>query len=528
MSAMPENLPPVPAGGATPPASAPKVPAPRSSRLPALRPRDLSPRALSERVRGFANNRENQEFLPAHLEILDTPPSPYAVVFTWTICLMFAAAIGWSVLAKLDIHAVASGRIQPSGRSKVVQPFETGKVQAVFASNGLRVKEGDVLIEMEPTEAEADLAARRGDLAALEAQIARRLATVEAVQQANPRGTIKSAAAVTPDYPEGIPPAIRAREQAAMIADIGQYVTTRDALIAQLAEKEATQKRFVASIEARERLRAVLKERADMRETLVSKAAGTRAAVIDALQQVEQVAADLAYDRGQLVEAQAAAKSLERRIEQLTSETVARQHQALTEAAQKRDVLRQDVVKATLKRDRLRLTAPISGTVQQLAVTTLGQVVTAGQPLLIIVPADGPIEVEALVQNKDIGFIVPGQEAVVKVDAFPFTRYGSIEGKVLRVSRDAIDDKDASGSTDSLSLARGQSLAPVSGTPRTQNLVFPVTIELSRATIEADGKSVPLTPGMTTTVEIRTGSRRAIDYVLSPVVETASTAGHER
>ncbi|WP_288587683.1 HlyD family type I secretion periplasmic adaptor subunit [uncultured Methylobacterium sp.] len=495
----------------------PSLPAPRRAPPPPAR---FSPRGLSERVRRLADDRSDQEFLPAHLEILDTPPSPYAVVFTWVMCLMFGAALIWSIFAKIDIHAVATARIQPSGRSKVVQPFDTGKVQTIAVENGSRVQAGDVLLTLEPTEAEADLSSRQGDLAALEAQIARRRATIEAVEKNQPTAKV--------DFPAAVPPAVRAREEGAMLAEIGQYVTTRDAFEAQLAEKVATQERFTASIAARMRLQAVLKERADMRETLVAKSAGTRAAVIDAVQQVEQVSADLAYDRGQLTEAKAGAVSLQRRITQLTSETVARQYQALTEAAQKRDALVQDVVKATLKRERTALKAPISGTVQQLAVTTLGQVVTAGQPLMVVVPTDGPIEVEAQVQNKDIGFVLPDQEAVVKIDAFPFTRYGSIEGRVVRVSRDAVDDREAGGGSDALSVARGQGLNPVTGMPKTQNLVFPVTVALSQTFIKADGKDVALTPGMTATVEIRTGRRRVIDYLLSPVRETTATAGHER
>ncbi|UHC17264.1 HlyD family type I secretion periplasmic adaptor subunit [Methylobacterium currus] len=493
------------------------LPVPRRTPPPPAR---FSPRGLSERVRRLADDRSDQEFLPAHLEILDTPPSPYAVVFTWVMCLMFGAALVWSIFAQIDIHAVATARIQPSGRSKVVQPFDTGKVQTIAVENGSRVQAGDVLLTLEPTEAEADLSSRQGDLAALEAQIARRRATIEAVEKNQPTARV--------DFPGAVPPAIRAREEGAMLAEIGQYVTTREAFEAQLAEKVATQERFSASIAARLRLQAVLKERADMRETLVAKAAGTRAAVIDAVQQVEQVAADLAYDRGQLTEAKAAATSLQRRITQLTSETVARQYQALTEAAQKRDALVQDVVKATLKRERTQLKAPISGTVQQLAVTTLGQVVTAGQPLMVVVPTDGPIEVEAQVQNKDIGFVLPDQEAVVKIDAFPFTRYGSIDGKVVRVSRDAVDDREAGGGSDALSVARSQGVNPVTGMPKTQNLIFPVTVALARTTIMADGKEVALTPGMTATVEIRTGRRRVIDYLLSPVRETTATAGHER
>ena len=495
----------------------PSLPAPRRAPPPPAR---FSPRGLTDRVRRLADDRSDQEFLPAHLEILDTPPSPYAVVFTWVMCLMFGAALVWSIFAQIDIHAVATARIQPSGRSKVVQPFDTGKVQTIAVENGSRVQAGDVLLTLEPTEAEADLSSRQGDLAALEAQIARRRATIEAVEKNQPTAKV--------DFPAAVPPAVRAREEGAMLAEIGQYVTTRDAFEAQLAEKVATQERFTASIAARMRLQAVLKERADMRETLVAKSAGTRAAVIDAVQQVEQVSADLAYDRGQLTEAKAGAVSLQRRITQLTSETVARQYQALTEAAQKRDALVQDVVKATLKRERTALKAPISGTVQQLAVTTLGQVVTAGQPLMVVVPTDGAIEVEAQVQNKDIGFVLPDQEAVVKIDAFPFTRYGSIEGRVVRVSRDAVDDREAGGGSDALSVARGQGLNPVTGMPKTQNLIFPVTVALSRTVIKADGKDVALTPGMTATVEIRTGRRRVIDYLLSPVRETTATAGHER
>lgn len=176
----------------------------------------------------------------------------------------------------------------------------------------------------------------------------------------------------------------------------------------------------------------------------------------------------------------------------------------------------------------MELRAPIDGTVQQLAVTTVGQVVTAGQPLLVLVPSDGPFEIEALLLNTDIGFVAPGQNVTVKVDSFPFTRYGTAEGKVVRVSRDAVDERDASGATDTLSVVRSQGVSAANGTPRTQNLVFPVTVEVWKNNIVSDGKPVALTPGMTVQVEIQTGTRRAIDYILSPIRETTSTAGHER
>ncbi|GEO98311.1 HlyD family type I secretion periplasmic adaptor subunit [Methylobacterium haplocladii] len=509
--------------GTTPPADPPKLPATGSvarSRLPVLRASSLPTSALARRIRTFANTREDQEFLPAHLAILETPPSPLAMVFTWTLCALFASALIWSFLANLDIYAVASGRVQSSGRSKVLQPFETSKVEAINVSNGARVKAGDLLISLDPTDAGADLAGRVSDLEALAAQMARRVSTIQAIREGQ-----KTA---EPAYAETTPLPIKMRETAAMVADLNQYYATRLALEAQIAEKQATEQRLTASIAARERLHAVLTERATMRETLVSRSAGTRAAVIDALQQVEQVAADLAYDQGQKQEAKAGVDSLLRRIEQLTSETIAKQAQSLTEIAQKVDSLRQDVIKARLRRERMELRAPIDGTVQQLAVTTVGQVVTASQPLLVLVPSDGPFEIEALLLNTDIGFVAPGQNVTVKVDSFPFTRYGTAEGKVVRVSRDAVDERDASGSTDTLSVVRSQGVSAANGTPRTQNLVFPVTVEVWKNNIVADGKPVALTPGMTVQVEIQTGTRRAIDYILSPIRETTSTAGHER
>ncbi|MDB5510729.1 MAG: type secretion rane fusion protein HlyD family [Enterovirga sp.] len=489
-------------------------------------PRNASPRlpgralgAIQERLRRMTDH-EDKEFLPAALEIRDTPASPFATGFVWLVAAGLAAAILWSSLARLDIFAVASGRVQVSGRSKVVQAFDTGKVRAVLVQNGSAVKAGDMLVELDPAEAEADLEGRRAQLEAADAEIARREVQIGALETQGPPAQ--------PAFPPTVGPAVRQRELAALKAELGQYTATRESLRAQIAERSAQAERFTSSIAARQRLMAVLRERATMRETLAAKSAGTRAAVIDAVQLVEQNSADLAYDQGQLVEVRAAATSLERKLDQLMQETIATQVQKLGEAAQKRDTLRQDVIKATLKLERTRVLAPLDGTVQQLAITTLGQVVAAGAALLVVVPSGGSIEIEALVQNKDIGFVSVGQHATVKVDAFPFTRYGTLDGTVVRVSRDAVDERDASGSSDTLSVARGGGVSPVSGTPRTQNLVFPVTVELVRDVIPTESGDVRLSAGMTTNVEIRTGSRRVIDYVLAPIRETVSQAGHER
>jgi hemolysin D len=219
--------------------------------------------------------------------------------------------------------------------------------------------------------------------------------------------------------------------------------------------------------------------------------------------------------------------SLDGKIEQAITQFIADQSQKLAEAEHKRDHAEQDMIKAQSKANHTALTAPISGTVQQLTVSSLGQVVSSGQPLLTIVPFDEPLEVRAMIANQDIGFVDVGQTAVVKVDSFPFTRYGTIDGTVEKVSRDAVDERDATELSDAVNAARPQGAPP--GPPaKPQNLVFPATIRLAKRSIDVGGKDVSLMPGMAVTVEIKTGQRRAIDYLLSPLREVVSQTARER
>ncbi|SFD64584.1 hemolysin D [Bosea sp. CRIB-10] len=472
---------------------------------------------VPKRSTGF--EREDLEFLPAHLEILETPESPRASWMLWLLCGILAALIAWSWFAHLDIHAIAQGRIQPSGRSKILQPIDPGRVQAIYVTNGSHVKAGDLLIELDPTEAEADRTAAVQELQAIDAEIIRRNAALAAARDDAPEQAL--------EFASNVSAALRTRQETQLAAELGQYRAQRSTLQAQLAERVAQRERLVISITARESLMSLLNERAQMRETLLSRQAGSRASVIDALQLLAEQQTSLAYDKGQLLENAAGQTSLSRRIEQLKLEFLATQTGKITDAERRRDELRQTVVKATSRLDRTKLFAPTDGVVQQLAVTTVGQVVTTGQPVLVVVPTEGKLEVEALIQNRDIAFVELGQAAVIKVDSLPFARYGFIPGVVRRISPDAVDERDA-GITDAASAARSNNSGTGTGTSRVQNLVFPVTVELGQNHIAVDGKPVSLSPGMMVTVEIRTGSRRVIDYILAPLRETASQAGTER
>ncbi|HTR15014.1 MAG TPA: HlyD family type I secretion periplasmic adaptor subunit [Roseiarcus sp.] len=470
--------------------------------------------------KSLIRDSHDREFLPASLEILDTPASPRRAAFVWLLCLLLVSALVWSCIAQIDIYAVGTGRVEPTGRSKVIQPFDPGKVTQIAVREGMKVKAGDLLLELDPTEAEAERDATARDLASYKAEISRRRAEISAVLSD------------APDAPQvifdvDIGPELRARERNVFTAELAQYRATRDSLRAQIAEKTATNARLNASIEARQRLVGVLRQRLDMKKELVSKAAGTQKDVLDAEQQVYQELTNLAYDQGQLKETAAGIESLQKKIEESQKQFVADQAQKLSDAEFKADHLKQDLIKAAAKADRTRIVAPLDGTVQQLAVTTLGQVVTTGQPLLVIVPNDLPVEIEALIQSSDIGFVAVGQDAVVKVDAFPFTRYGTLNGKVDRVSGDAIYDKDAM-SRDASTPIQSQNGSSLDTTPKTQNLVYEAGVKLEKQSLLVEGREVPLAPGMTATVEIRTGKRRVIEYLLSPLREMVSGAAHER
>jgi hemolysin D len=462
----------------------------------------------------------DREFLPAALEILVTPPSPVAKSLLLAICALFFGALLWSYFGWMDIYAVAPGKIQPDGGSKVVQPVDAGKVVAIRVRNGSDVNAGDVLVELDPTESDADREAQARDFEAESAEAARRKAAIAAAQT-------EAMQPLPIAFAAGISEPVRRREEGVQAADLAQLRSTIEGFKSQRSEKAATKARLQSTIAERQKLLTLSKERVAMREKLDSLGVGSRAQTIEALQTYETQLTTDTDERGQILEAEAAMASLDGKIEQAVTQFIADQSQKMSEAEHKRDHAEQDLIKAQSKATHTALTAPISGTVQQLAVSSLGQVVSSGQPLLIIVPFDQPLEIRAMIANQDIGFVDVGQTAVVKVDSFPFTRYGTIDGIVEKVSRDAVDERDATELSDAVNAARQQGATP--GSPaKTQNLVFPATIRLAKRSVDIGGKDVALMPGMAVTVEIKTGQRRAIDYLLSPLREVVSQTARER
>jgi hemolysin D len=480
--------------------------------------------ALASRIMKTADKHaDEREFLPAALEIIDTPMSPIAKGLIRFICFGFTLTLFWAWFGYLDIYAIAQGKIQPQGRSKVVQPQETGIVSKLFVENGQIVKADDIVAELDDTEIAAESNAVRGDFIAAHAEMIRRRHIIDFLESRSNQPL------TMPHFDQEIDEAVRRREIAVMLAEYGQLTATLMSLEAQINEKRAQTDRLNMTINSRTQLIHVLKERVDTRQIIDDKQQGFRARVIDALQEYLREQTSLTTDQGQLEETMASIQSLERRIELARNEFLSDQNQKLNEIARKRDRLSQERIKLDNKRKHMILRAPIDGTIQQLAITTLGQVVSGGQALMTVVPTGNPLEVEAMVLNSDIGFVTSDQPATIKVDAFPFTRFGTLNGRVSKVSREAVDTREASGLADSTAVTRPQGMqAQNSAFSPAQTLVFPITVSLEKTSITVEHGTIPLQPGMAVTVEIKTGERRAIDYLLSPLREIISSTAHER
>ena len=238
--------------------------------------------------------RSDREFLPAALSILETPPSPVKVWLIWAICALFAFAVAWSYFGRIDIIAVAQGKIQPTGRVKTVQPVDGGKVVAVHVENGGHVAPGEVLIELDAAETSADYENAHTALQGYRAERLRRMAALAAVQEAS----IGTQASI--DWPEDIPPANRAREELVLHGDLRQLAVGVKSLEAQLAQKRAEQDRLTRTIAAQQILIATLTERVTMRSTLQATQSGTKSAVIDAQETLQIQETALATQKGQL------------------------------------------------------------------------------------------------------------------------------------------------------------------------------------------------------------------------------------
>jgi hemolysin D len=454
-------------------------------------------------------SRAELAFLPAALEITDTPPSPTGRAIMWAVVAVFCLALVWACVGKVDIVAVAPGKIIPSGRTKIIQPFEIGVVRTIYVRDGQKVAAGDPLIDLDPTinaaeqnHLKADLLSAELDIARLKAQLASNSEPLSAYlppKEANPSQLTAQRHYLL----------IQSEERRAKLA-------AQDLQKAQKEAEAATTRATIAKIEA---TLLLLLEKADVNRALIAQRLVSKLAYLETEGKLVEQQEELKVQRAHLKEAEAAIAAISETRNLTASEFERTLSGDLSEAERKAAGFREDITKAEEKAKLQHLVAPVTGTVQQLAVHTVGGVVTPAQPLLVVVPADNELEIEAMISNKDIGFVHEGEETQIKVDTFPFTRYGFLSGTILHVASDAITPDQSKDKAANPSDKE---------TSKPQELSFVARVSLGAKVMQIDDRVVTLSPGMAVTVEVKTGRRRIISYVLSPLMRYSQESIRER
>lgn len=508
--------------------------------------------ALRHELAGPQRLADERAFLPAALALQETPVHPGPRRLAIAICVLFAIAVAWSVIGQLDIVAIAQGRVIVSERTKTIQPLEAGVVTRIAVRDGDTVTAGQVLVELDATAARADRGSVAEQLRAAEAELARSTTLLAALATGRAPvleavGGVRTASAGATSTPRDDPRPAAAGTAASNAASTAANSATLLAewadVTAKLAQFDAEQQRRSAEAatvrEAVAKLEAMLpmaRQREDDLKALAEQGFVNRHTGQDRTRERIELERDLALQQARLAETRAAQAEGEARRAAFIAETRRALRDRQAQARLQRDQLAQQHDK-TEHRERLtRLTSPVDGTVQQLAVHTTGGVVTPAQVLMVVVPRTGGtaggtaegaagsttaattgaaiqdgravadasgVSAEVVLQNKDIGFIRVGQRARIKLETFPFTRYGTLDATVTKVSADAVPDE-----------RRGA--------------VFLATLRLDQPTIEVGGRPIALSPGMNLTAEIQTGQRRVIDYLLGPLEAATAQSFGER
>jgi hemolysin D len=430
-------------------------------------------------------------FLPAALEITETPASPLGRALALTIATFFAIAVAWVTIGEVDIVATAQGKIIPTSRVKVIQPLESGVIRAIQVEDGQLVRANDVLVELNPTGAEADRERLEHEGLAARLEFAR----LSALLKPDPETSYV--------VPEGTPDDLAALHRDYLVNQWEEHQAKLAALDGEIAQQNATTKTIGAEIKHLKSVLPFVRDRVDSFRRLAEKKVVARLDFVELQQELADMVGQLAVKQSRIAEAQAAVAAAESRRRAVLAEFRGRIFTQLVEAEAHASSLEQDLIKAK-ERSRLQtLTAPVDGLVQQLAIHTIGGVVTPAQELMVIVPADSQFEIEAMVLNKDVGFVNEGQDVEIKVDSFPFTKYGTIDGRIKALSRDAVQDED-------------------------RGLIYPARVDMAKTTILVDDDYVQLGSGMAVTVEIKTGKRRLLEYLLAPLQRYQDESMRER
>lgn len=436
-------------------------------------------------------------FLPGALALREAPPSPLGRKLQWLFLVLFAIALLWSYFGRVDIVASAQGRVIPGDRIKIIQSALSGKVARLLVADGQAVDKGEILLSLDTTAVDAEIARLTSVLAQTRHQLAWRMKFDEwlisggqVIPMQDSRQAVEGAGRI---HSTG---AVLHERVATFSGEVLRMEKQLSALQAKLDANRAENMRGHATLE-------VLRQRVAAYETLVRNRHGARIQFLELLQQqtdLERSLPSLAADRRKL---RNEANALKAGISAFIGGTRGDNLEAITRLESEKRSTTHELEKLIHIREQHDIEAPVAGTVEEMQVHTVGGVLSPGQAIMKIVPEDVVLEVDALLENRDIGFVLEGQAAEVKIETFNFTRYGVIPATVRDISEDAIDDG--------------------SGTWR-----YRIRLGLERQDIAVGDRLLKLSPGMTATVEVKTGSRRVIEFLLAPLLRYRHESIRER
>lgn len=441
------------------------------------------------------------EFAPPLLRLQDAPPNPLGRKVLWTILILLAALLSWALIGKLDIVAVAEGKLIPQSYVKIVQPAEAGIVKEILVKEGEKVKTGQTLMRM-------DSVITKADVKSLQAEYTRKhlaLARIDAELSGKP---FRADA----DASEQLAGEIEA-----------QYRANRAALEAALAEERSrllkAKQDLQAAEQVRDKLADTLPHYQKQEEAFARLAKDGSVAPLTAsdkrLERIEKEQ-ELKTQEHVIESARAGVLQSEKTLTQITSDYRRQLYAERNEVANALERLTQEIAKQTHREELMELKAPQDGVVKDLATHTWGTVVQPGTVLLTLVPQDEILRAEVWISNDDIGFVRPGQPVKLKFAAFPFQKYGMAEGEVLYVSADAADS------------AANNSAPPTDREGNRAPFVFKALVALKSMTLEANGNRFQLSPGMQANAEILLGHRTVAEYLLSPLQKAWHESARER
>jgi len=408
------------------------------------------------------------------------------------IAAFFVVFIVWANFASLDEVTRGDGRVVPSSDIQVLQSLEGGIVDQILAREGEEVEAGQVLMRLRDIQATADLGANRQRYLGLMAKSQRLRAEAEGLPSPQ----------FSPEVMEGVPQGVQ-EELEAFRANLSSQLNQTQVLEQQLSQREQEVSSLRRRLsDTRETLRMARQER-DMIAPLVERGSAPRVELLQLDRGIQERQTELNSLQGSLGQAESSVNEAKARLEELRSAARAQAQTELSVTTIEMNTIRESLSALEDRRTRTEIRAPLNGFVQSIKINTIGGVVQPGADIIEIVPKDDQLIVEARIRPADIAFLHPGQPAVVKITAYDYSIYGGLPGELIDISADTITNE------------QGETF-------------YRVRVRTHDAELRRHNEVLPIIPGMVTSIDIMTGKKTVMEYLLKPLVKTLDSAMRER